>query len=181
MRLLRERQPLSRLTPTGAVKKQQKFFHNPSVSFADSIPQFAMVAPLRSQVRLRLSRLSVQHGRSASSHRPALTLARCSVAAHCALLRVLATPALRASDVRKLTRGAPCFTGLIDGYCSHWLRRLFRPHWAYFALLRAQRARFVRPLGLKGSLLDSATTAGSCPAKSLLFPEGKREVARRKP
>ena len=103
------------------------------------------------------------------------------MAAHCALLRVLATPALRASDVRKLTRGAPCFTGLIDGYCSHWLRRLFRPHWAYFALLRAQRARFVRPLGLKGSLLDSATTAGSCPAKSLLFPEGKREVARRKP
>ena len=105
-----------------------------------------MVVPLRSQVRLRLSRLSVQHGRSASSHRPALTLARCSVAAHCALLRVLATPALRASDVRKLTRGAPCFTGLIDGYCSHWLRRLFRPHWAYFALLRPQGARFVRPL-----------------------------------
>ena len=140
-----------------------------------------MVAPLRSQVRLRLSRLSVQHGRSASSHRPALTLARCSVAAHCALLRVLATPALRASDVRKLTRGAPCFTGLIDGYCSHWLRRLFRPHWAYFALLRAQRARFVRPLGLKGSLLDSATTAGSCPAKSLLFPEGKRGVRRPPP
>ena len=77
-----------------------------------------MVVPLRSQVRLRLSRLSVQHGRSASSHRPALTLARCSVAAHCALLRVLATPALRASDVRKLTRGAPCFTGLIGGYCT---------------------------------------------------------------
>ena len=39
--------------------------------------------------------------------------------------------------VRKLTRGAPCFTGLIGGYCSHWLRRLFRPHWAYFALLRS--------------------------------------------
>ena len=54
-----------------------------------------------------------------SSHRPALTLARCSVAAHCASLRVLATSALRASDVRKLTRGAPCFTGLIDGYCTH--------------------------------------------------------------
>ena len=78
------------------MKKQQKFFRNPSVSFADSIPQFAMVVPLRSQVRLRLSRLSVQHGRSASSHRPALTLARCSVAAHCALLRVLTTSALRA-------------------------------------------------------------------------------------
>ena len=115
----------------------------------------------------------MKHGRSASSHRPALTLARCSVAAHCALLRVLATPALRASDVRKLTRGAPCFTGLIGSYCTlnsqwssccalrlavlpcllgllrpvsrtarglrapHWLRRLFRPHWAYSALLRS--------------------------------------------
>ena len=33
--------------------------------------------------------------------------ARCSVAAHCASLRVLATSALRASDVRKLTRGFP--------------------------------------------------------------------------
>ena len=72
---------------------------------------------------------SIQHGRPTPSHRPALTLARCSVAAHCASLRVLATSALRASDVRKLTRGAPCFTGLIGGYCSHWLRRLFRPHW----------------------------------------------------
>ena len=56
---------------------------NPSVSFADSIPQFAMVVPLRSQVRLRLS----------------------------------------------------------------------LAHWAYFALLRAQRARFVRPPLGKGSLL----------------------------
>ena len=114
-----------------------------------------MVVPLRSQVRLRLSRLSVQHGRSASSHRPALTLARCSVAAHCALLRVLATPALRASDVRKLTRGAPCFTGLIDGYCSHWLRRLFRPHWAYSALLRStiHNGRLAAPNGLQRSLV----------------------------
>ena len=33
-----------------------------------------------------------------------------------------------------------------------------RPHWAYFALLRAQRARFVRPPLGKGSLLDSGTT-----------------------
>ena len=38
----------------------------------------------------------IRNGRSASSHRPALTLARCSVAAHYALLRVLATSALRA-------------------------------------------------------------------------------------
>ena len=81
-----------------------------------------MVVPLRSQVRLRLSRLSVQHGRSASSHRPALTLARCSVAAHCALLRVLATSALRASDVRKLTRGFPCLTGVFVPACASLAR-----------------------------------------------------------
>ena len=50
----------------------------------------------------RESRLAtIRNGRPASSHRPALTLARCSVAAHCALLRVLATPALRASDARR--------------------------------------------------------------------------------
>ena len=98
-----------------------------------------------------------------SSHRPALTLARCSVAAHCALLRVLATPALRASDVRKLTRGAPCFTGLIDGYCSHWLRRLFRPHWAYFALLRPQGARFVRPPPLPSSIRNGRSASSHRP------------------
>ena len=47
--------------------------------------------------------------------------------------------------VRKLTRGSPCFTGLIGGYCSHWLRRLFRPHWAYYGLFRALRAAKLRP------------------------------------
>ena len=67
------------------------------------------------------------------------------MAAHCALLRVLATPALRASDIRKLACGSPCFTGLIGGYCSHWLRRLFRPHWAYYGLFRALRAAKLRP------------------------------------
>ena len=50
------------------------------------------------------------------------SLARCSVAAHCALLRVLATSALRASDVRKLTRGAPCFTGLTTACFAHCAR-----------------------------------------------------------
>ena len=85
-----------------------------------------------------------------------LLAARCSVAAHCASLRVLGTSALRAFGrsqarlrlslvttirnsrlaslplaslpplssawslriVRKLTRGSPCFTGLIGGYCT---------------------------------------------------------------
>ena len=54
-------------------------------------------------------------------------------------------------------------------------------HWAYFALLRAQRARFVRPLRIKGSLLVSGTIVRSCPAKSLLFPEGKRGARRPPP
>ena len=126
---------------------------NPSVSFADSIPQFSMVVPLRSQARLwyfllhwglrtglrfagpvfrgcgrplgvssplhpfgastgllrpvsatggglraPLSRLrrqhsSIQHGRPTPSHRPALTLARCSAPADFASLRVLGAPA----------------------------------------------------------------------------------------
>ena len=55
------------------------------------------------------------------------------------------------------------------------------PYWAYFALLRAQRARFVRPLRIKGSLLVSSAIVRSCPAKSLLFPEGKRGVRRPPP
>ena len=74
---------------------------------------------------LQCSRLSVQHGRSASSHRSALRLRgvpalrtpfgrvlappaalRPSIA-HCASLRVLATPALRASAARKLVCSSP--------------------------------------------------------------------------
>ncbi len=55
------------------------------------------------------------------------TAARCSVAAHYASLRVLATSALRASAVRK----------------AHLRCSLF--HWAYYGLFRALRAAFVRP------------------------------------
>ena len=63
--------------------------------------------------------------------------------------------------VRKLTRGSPCFTGLIDGYCSHWLRRLFRPHWAYYSLFPPQAAAFVRPhqFPLKSCGFSGAETA----------------------
>ena len=46
-------------------------------------------------------RSTVQHGRLAAFAPHCASLARCSVAAHCASLRVLATPALRASAVRK--------------------------------------------------------------------------------
>ena len=70
---------------------------------------------------------SIQHGRSASSHRPALTLARCSVAAHYALLRVLATSALRASAARKLACGTPCFIGLTSRCFAHCARASCAP------------------------------------------------------
>ncbi len=68
--------------------------HGRSASFASSLA--ALPASLGSSAAIAPS---IRNGRLASSHRPALTLARCSVAAHCASLRVLATPALRASDV----------------------------------------------------------------------------------
>ena len=56
--------------------------------------------------------------------------ARCSVAAHCASLRVLATPALRASDVR------PSLA-----------------HWAYYGLFPPQAAAFVRPPPVSAEIL----------------------------
>ena len=104
-----------------------------SVSFADSIPQFSMVVP-----RLRTV--------------PPLA-ARCSAPADFASLRVLGAPAasrppLLASSLVVL----PASLGSSYRPALRWpgisgLRR------AYFALLRAQRARFVRPLDSKGSLL----------------------------
>ena len=126
------------------------------------VPQFAIVALLR--YRLQVSRLSVQHGRSASSHRPALTLARCSVAAHCALLRVLATPALRASAVRgaRLRCSLPYwglrtglrFAGPVFRGCGALRAVLAPPPLRGFdgcGLFRPQGARFVRPLCEKGA------------------------------
>ena len=107
---------------------------------------------------------SIRNGRSASSHRAAfsgpvfrgcaLRFAPCArhsspSGLRCAQSALAALPPLSSAwsirIVRKLTRGSPCFTGLIDGYCSHWLRRLFRPHWAYYGLFPPQAAAFVRP------------------------------------
>ena len=51
-----------------------------------------------------------------STHRPALTLARRSVAAHCASLRVLATSALRASDGQR--PGRECIFTANASVCS---------------------------------------------------------------
>ena len=86
-----------------------------------------------------------------STHRAALTLARCSVAAHYASLRVLATSALRASDGQR--PGRECiFTFRTDPQFSMvvplrsqarlWLSLL---HWAYYGLFPPLAAAFVRP------------------------------------
>ena len=61
---------------------------------------------------------------------PSPSAVRCSVAAHCASLRVLATPALRASDVR------PSLA-----------------HWAYYGLFPPQAAAFVRPSPVSAEIL----------------------------
>ena len=61
---------------------------------------------------------------------PSPSAVRCSVAAHCASLRVLATPALRASDVR------PSLA-----------------HWAYYGLFPPQAAAFVRPPPVSAKIL----------------------------
>ena len=121
---------------------------------------------------------SVRHSRPASSHRPRLrrrgvpalrtpfgrvlappAALRPSIA-HCASLRVLATPALRASAARKLVCSSPCLTGVFVPACASLARysgaadalwacpRPSTPSGlrrAYFGLFRALRAAFVRP------------------------------------
>ena len=98
---------VARRSRDGGIDQLRRKGH-PSVSFADSIPQFSMVVPLRSQARLRHSLL----------------------------------------------------------------------HWAYFALLRAQRARFVRPLWERGAFWLVVRQYEAALPKSLLFPEGKRGARR---
>ena len=148
---------------------------NPSVSFADSIPQFSMVVP-----RLRTV---------------PLLAARCSAPADFASLRVLGAPAasrppLLASSLVVLPaslgssyRPALRWPG-IPGLRTPFGRVLAPPPLRGFDRLTSRcfahsaRASCASPLG-KGSLLGSGVTVGSSPTKSLLFPEGKREVARR--
>ena len=133
------------------------------------------------RARLWLSRLSVQHGRSASSHRSALRLrgvpwlrtALCSV---CSPLQPFGPP-MFASSLAALPASLGSSTAIAATGCAV----SFALHWAYYGLFPPQAAAFVRPLWDKGSLLVSGTIVGSSPAKSLLFPAGKREVARRKP
>ena len=115
---------------------------------ACSVPasQFSMVAPHRSQAHSRCSLLHWAHRRllqplAAPPLSPSLGLLRAvsptgralraplappaasrPPIVHCASLRVLATSALRASDVRKLTRGFLCLTGLTTACFRHWRR-----------------------------------------------------------
>ncbi len=71
-----------------------------------------------------------------------LLAARCSVAAHCASLRVLATSALRAFTF--LQAFASTVRNRRSASLASSLATLVA-HWAYYALFRPQGARFVRP------------------------------------
>ena len=111
-------------------------------------PQFSMVVPLRSQARLRHSLL---HWAYFALLRSTIRNSRLATLPLASLLPLSSAWSLRI--VRKLTRGSPCFTGLIGGYCSHWLRRLFRPHWAYYGLFPPQAAAFARPSPVSAKIL----------------------------
>ena len=110
-----------------------------------TVPQFNMVASLRAQSALAMfpvslgtsyrpalrwpgipglrsaSRCSsIQHGRPTPSHRPALTLARCSAPADFASLRVLGAPAAsRPPTLAGLACDTPCLTGLTSACFRH--------------------------------------------------------------
>ena len=124
-------------------------------------PQFAMVVPHL--------RTALAFG-GAVFRGCALRFASCARHSSPSGLRCAALPPLSSAwslrIVRKLTRGAPCFTGLIDGYCSHWLRRLFRPHWGLRIGLRFAGPVFRgcgRPLGVSSPLHPfGASTATAC-------------------
>ena len=150
-------------------------------------PQFAMVVPhLRTALAFggAVFRGCALRFASCARHSSPSGL-RCAQSALAALPPLSSAWSLRI--VRKLTCGAPCFTGLIDGYCTlnsqwssccalrlavlpcslgllrpvsrtarglrapHWLRRLFRPHWAYYGLFPPLAAAFVRPLWERGA------------------------------
>ena len=109
-----------------------------------------MVVPHRSQARLRLFLVpTIRNSRLA-----ALPLARLPPLSSAWSLRI----------VRKLTRGAPCFTGLIGGYCSHWLRRLFRPHWTSASPVSATGGgEAPSPLGLLRAVSRTARALRALP------------------
>ena len=129
-------------------------------------------------------RPSIQHGRPTPSHRPALTLARCSAPADFASLRVLGAPAAsRPPTLASSLVALPASLGSSYRPALRWpgilgLRsasrcssiRNGRPaapdglqfsfaHWAYFGLFRALRAASVRPSPLHPF---GASTATAC-------------------
>ena len=119
-----------------------------------TVPQFNMVASLRShRTALRL---------------PGVPWLRTVLRSVCSPLQPFGPP-----PFAKRTCDVPCFTGVFVPACASLARysgaadalwacpRPSTPSGlrrAYFALLRAQRARFVRPPLGKGSLLESGTT-----------------------
>ena len=117
--------------------------------------------------------------RLASSHRPALTLARCSVAAHCASLRVLATSALRAFDGQR--PGRECIFTANASICSAKNARndvhAVISDLSLVLPILCQCSEL--PLESRGAFWIVALPYEVALSKSLLFPEGKREVARR--
>ena len=143
----------------------------PQSANADSVPQFTMVVPLRSQARLRLSlphwglRTGLRFAGPVfrGCGRPLGVSSPLPFGASTGLLRAVSPTgrALRAplgasaASRPPMKAVLPCLLGLLRPVsrtarglrAPHWLRRLFRPHWAYSALLRAQRVLFVRPFG----------------------------------
>ena len=102
---------------------------------------------------LRLAACSVPASQFQHGHRVFAPLLRFAVFVFRALLVLSPFPALRASDIRKLTRGAPCSLGSSAAIAATGCR-LFAPRWAYFALLRSQftMSRLAAPNGLQRSL-----------------------------
>ena len=102
---------------------------------------------------------SIQHGRPTPSHRPALTLARCSAPADFASLRVLGTPAAsRPPTLASSLAALPASLGLLRPV-SRTARGLRAPlaspplrGFDDYGLFRALRAAFVRPLCTREAL-----------------------------
>ena len=108
---------------------------------------------------------SIQHGRPTPSHRPALTLARCSAPADFASLRVLGAPAAsRPPTLASSLAALPASLGLLrpvsatgGGLRAPLAPPPLRGFDGLTSRCFAHSARFVRPLDSKGSLLASGT------------------------
>ena len=166
-------------SPQSASLTASSVRHSQSASFASSLAAFLALLGSSYRPALRWPGIpglrsasrcsSIQHGRPTPSHRPALTLARCSAPADFASLRVLGAPAAsrplpahcvcsRLQPLRGLQRPAvgtgmhfyPQFA-IVDPHRTQSVLVALVAHWAYFGLFRAQRAAFVRILNSQWS------------------------------